>query len=217
MDHLSGHRQQTIILASSSVYRRQRLAKLLPTFETVSPNIDETPIEGESAECLTARLAREKAKAVVSGQPALIIGSDQSASLDGLTLHKPGSHANAVKQLQNCSGRTIRFYTGLCLFNNVTKNEQWSVETCDVDFRALSNDEIEHYLAWEKPYDCAGSFKVESAGINLFKALRCDDPNILIGLPLIQLANMLRTEGYNPILARAPVSAEYDCHYSEVP
>lgn len=185
-----------LILASSSVYRRQLLLKLNLSFDCVNPCIDETAGSNETADQLVARLAREKALAVIHSHPAhLIIASDQVAVLDGVIMTKPGDHGSAIAQLRQCSDKKVIFYTGLTLLNSSTGRLQNAVEPFSVYFRKLDATTIERYLANEKPYDCAGSFKVEGLGITLFKKLEGDDPNSLIGLPLIQLTSMLANEG----------------------
>jgi MAF protein len=185
-----------LILASSSPYRRELLSQLQVEFECVNPRIDETAKLNEAANLLAARLAQEKAYAVASDYPAhLIIGSDQVAALDGVLMTKPGNHENAVVQLQQCSGKKVTFYTGLALLNSYTGQLQLSVEPFSVYFRTLTGATIKSYLITEKPYDCAGSFKVEGLGITLFEKLDGSDPNSLIGLPLIQLTTMLAKEG----------------------
>lgn len=185
-----------IILASNSPYRQQLLKQLNVVFETANPDIDETAKLNEQAEHLVARLAQEKAEAVANTHPAhLIIGSDQVAAMGNTIITKPGSHSNAVTQLQQCSGKEITFYTGLALLNSNTDQRQVCVEPFTVHFRQLTTEAIERYLIAEKPYDCAGSFKVEGLGISLFEKLCGDDPNSLIGLPLIKLTTMLSIEG----------------------
>ncbi|VAX14230.1 Maf-like protein YceF [hydrothermal vent metagenome] len=185
-----------LVLASTSPFRKTVLEKLGLPFDTRSPQTDETRSEGESPEQLVQRLAAAKAKAVVgSGGDALIIGSDQVAVIEGEILGKPGTHDKAVKQLQKASGKTVRFYTGLCLLNSVSGNFQLEVIPFDVVFRKLTDTQIEHYLQKEKPYNCAGSFKSEALGICLFEKLQGDDPNTLMGLPLIRLVRMLEQEG----------------------
>ena len=187
-----------IILASSSIYRRRLLAKLKINFSHQSPEIDESSIAGESLEQLSLRLAIEKAKALQPLYPnALIIGSDQVASLKGQRLHKPGNHAQATKQLKQCSGQDVVFFTSICVINNSTEKQQVSVEINTVSFRKLNTTQIERYLKLEKPYDCAGSFKMEGLGISLFTHIKGDDPNALIGLPLIRLVDMLSHEDIN--------------------
>ncbi len=187
---------QPLILGSTSIYRRALLEKLAIPFNTAAPKIDETRHADESAAAMVKRLSYEKALAVATQHPeALIIGSDQCAVSGETILGKPGNHATATRQLSDCSGKRIRFLTGLCLYNAQTKHCQLAVVPFDVEFRKLSATEIENYLQREQPYHCAGSFKSEGLGITLFKALHGEDPNALIGLPLIRLSEMLRREG----------------------
>ena len=189
-----------LILASSSPYRRQLLSKLGLNFQCHSPAIDETPLADETAPQLALRLAIEKAQAVAEQFPsAIIIGSDQVASVNNQILNKPGNHDNAKLQLLSCSGHTTTFYTGLALLNSDTGALHTAVEPFTAHFRKLSIEAIENYLQREQPYDCAGSFKVEGLGIALFERLEGDDPNSLIGLPLIQLINLLKKEGVEVI------------------
>lgn len=189
--------KQTLVLASTSVYRRDILQKLQIPFITAAPAIDETRLPHESAEDMVRRLALAKAQAVATMQPqALIIGSDQCAVLGETILGKPGDHATAIEQLSACSGQTVRFQTGLCLYDAAQQDYQLTVVPFDVVFRSLTAAEIEAYLMLEQPYNCAGSFKSEGLGISLFERLQGDDPNTLIGLPLIGLANMLRAKGW---------------------
>ncbi|RKF20137.1 septum formation inhibitor Maf [Alginatibacterium sediminis] len=184
-----------IILASTSVFRKQILDKLSLEFKCVDPACDESPLAGESADHLVERLAIAKAKAVAQQfDEHLIIGSDQVCEIDGQILGKPHTHENAVKQLQMASGKTVRFSTGLCLFNSKSQSIHSSVEYFDVCFRNLSKQIIEGYLHLEKPYKCAGSFKSEAAGIALFERLVGDDPNTLMGLPLIRLISFFEAE-----------------------
>lgn len=189
-----------LVLASGSPYRRKLLEQLGIPFEYCSPDVDETPRSGESPEALTLRLAIDKALALSERFPAhLIIGSDQVALLDGKPVSKPGNHAAATLQLRRSSGQRITFSTALCLLNSETGRQQTTVEHFHVQFRQLSDEAIERYLAAETPYDCAGSFKVEGLGISLFSSLEGNDPNSLIGLPLIRLCDMLANEGiYRP-------------------
>ncbi len=188
--------QQRLVLASTSPYRKELLQRLHLPFETISPEVDETRQPGESAESLVARLAEAKARAVAETlHEGLVIGSDQVAVLEGEVLGKPGGHEQAVAQLQNASGKTVRFLTGLCVVNAATGNSQLEVVPFEVEFRTLTPEQIEHYLRREEPYNCAGSFKSEGLGIALFERLRGDDPNALIGLPLIRLTRMLEREG----------------------
>ncbi len=189
-----------LVLASTSPFRKEILAKLGVDFETASPNIDESPIVNETPEQLVIRLAELKAQAVAGNYPKhLIIGSDQVAVIDGEIIGKPHTHECAVEQLTNASGKTIRFYTGLCLFNSSTGLSQSESVPFDVVFRKLNNSQIENYLQAEKPYNCAGSFKSEALGITLFEKLQGDDPNTLMGLPLIRLVAMLETQGFKII------------------
>lgn len=186
----------SLVLASSSPYRRDLLARLGLPFEQASPELDETPLPGESAGDLVLRLAVAKARALAPRFPeALIIGSDQVAVLDDRLLGKPGDAERAYEQLRAASGKTVVFLTGLCLLNAATGLAQTVLEPYTVRFRALSEAQIRHYLAREQPYDCAGSFKSEGLGIALFEALAGDDPNALVGLPLIRLVDLLRKEG----------------------
>jgi septum formation protein len=185
-----------IVLASTSPFRRQLLEKLGLAFETASPDTDETRAPGEAPEQLVCRLAEQKARAVAGAYPdALIIGSDQVACLDDQVLGKPGDHPCAVEQLSAASGRVVTFLTGLCLFNSATNRAQVICEPFRVHFRDLTPTQIENYLQREQPYRCAGSFKSEALGITLFSKLEGDDPNSLIGLPLIRLIAMLENEG----------------------
>ena len=189
-----------LILASSSIYRRELLTRLGLPFTCQPPDIDETPMPGEPPESLVVRLAKEKALAVAHNNgDALIIASDQVAVIDGQIVGKPGDHATAVKQLSAASGRAVLFLTSLALFNSQSSHMQVNVTPFTVHFRHLENSEIENYLQKEQPYECAGAFKSEALGIALFERLEGDDPNALIGLPLIQLIQMLKHEGVNVI------------------
>lgn len=185
-----------LILASTSPYRRELLARLKIPFEVCSPEVDETPLAGETPEQTAYRLAIAKAKAPARNFPeALIIGSDQVATLDGLQLGKPNTHDNAVKQLTMMRGRSVVFHTALCLYNSRTGNAQARTIPFTVHFRMLNDAQIEHYLVKEQPYNCAGSAKSEGLGIALIEKMSGDDPNALIGLPLIALVEMLENEG----------------------
>ena len=186
---------QLLVLASSSIYRNELLKRLQIPFETMAPNVDETPLPDESARATSERLACVKAKAVADRYPdALIIGSDQVALLDGKQLGKPITHDNAVNQLRAMSGRTTHFYTALTLLNSKTGHLQTKVAENFVTLRDLSDQDIESYLLKEQPYHCAGSAKSEGLGIALISRISGDDPNALIGLPLILLTEMLRRE-----------------------
>ena len=190
----------TLVLASTSPYRKALLGKLQVKFEMASPDTDESALPGESPEQLVARLAEAKAKAIADRYPhALIIGSDQVAVVDGKIVGKPGDHDNAMAQLKRASGKRVTFLTGLCLYNTLSHRTQVEVAPFSVIFRELTDSQIEHYLQREQPYNCAGSFKSEGLGIALFERLEGDDPNTLIGLPLIRLIRMLESEGF-PIL-----------------
>ncbi|MEI7253773.1 Maf family protein [Dickeya dadantii] len=190
-----------IVLASTSLYRKALLEKLGLLFVCAAPDIDETPDDGESASELVSRLAIAKARSLAGRYPdSLIIGSDQVCVLEGAITGKPHTRENAIRQLQQASGRRITFYTGLALLNSATTRLQCVVEPFDVYFRALSVREIERYVDCEQPFDCAGSFKSEGLGITLFDRLSGRDPNTLVGLPLITLLELLREEGVNPLL-----------------
>jgi len=185
-----------IILASTSPYRKEILSRLGLTFETVTPDVDEAPQENEQPAALVSRLAESKAAAVAEQRTCgLVIGSDQVAVLDDAILGKPGSHENAARQLAAMSGKSVIFYTGLCVINAETGRRQLLYDTFKVTFRNLTSSMIENYLYAEKPYNCAGSFKSEGLGIALFTGLEGTDPNTLIGLPLIKLVAMLENEG----------------------
>lgn len=187
---------QQIVLASSSPYRRELLEKLGLSFVCDSPDIDETAQENETPERLVKRLAIEKAKAVATRHSnALIIASDQAAILNNQILGKPGDHHVATQQLADASGNKVVFLTSLVLLNTSTQALQCEVVPYTVHFRTLDETEIDAYLSKEKPYNCAGSFKSEGLGITLFERLEGEDPNALIGLPLIKLHKMLANEG----------------------
>jgi septum formation protein len=186
---------QLLVLASSSVYRNELLKRLNLPFETIAPDVDETPLPQESARATSVRLAEVKARAVAGKYPdALIIGSDQVALLEGNQLGKPLTHDNAVKQLRAMRGKTTHFYTALTLLNSRTGHMQTEVAENFVTLRELSDEEIENYLLREQPYHCAGSAKTEGLGIALISRMSGDDPNALIGLPLILLVDMLQRE-----------------------
>ena len=189
-----------LILASSSPFRRELLSRLNLDFESISPDIDETAAANESPEEYVKRLAQEKARVVADQHPAsVVIGSDQCAYLDGKILGKPGSHENALRQLQNAQGKEVVFYTGLSV--QCTQSQYIEVDCIEfrVGFRQLSDQQLEHYLLTEKPYNCAGSFKSEAYGISLFSYMAGDDPTALVGLPLIRLTSMLEAAGVEVI------------------
>ncbi|MGB0713714.1 MAG: Maf family protein [Gammaproteobacteria bacterium] len=192
---------KTLVLASTSPFRRSILEKLGYPFETFAPEVDESRHADEDADTLVARLAEAKARAATGHfHDALVIGSDQVAVIDGRILGKPHEHERAMEQLRAASGRRVTFKTGLCLFNTATDQAETIVAPFDVQFRVLSDAEIDAYLRREEPYNAAGSFKSEALGITLFEGLYGDDPNTLIGLPLIQLNRMLRAQGLNVLL-----------------
>lgn len=184
-----------IILASGSRYRAALLARLQLDFSQHSPNVDETPLNGESPANLAERLARDKARAVAEKHPgSLVIGSDQVASLDGELLGKPGSAERALRQLARCSGKTVQFHTGLCLVGPEDAVSSL-VDTFTVVFRKLTDAQIKRYIEREQPLDCAGGFKAEGLGISLFEKFSGKDPNTLIGLPLMDLVTLLNQRG----------------------
>ena len=188
----------TLVLGSSSPFRKELLEKLMLPFETVSPDIDETPLDNESPIALVERLAVEKARAVADQFPnALIIGSDQVALHGNEIVGKPHTHERAVEQLRTASGKQIKLYTGLALFNSKSGSIQSEVIPFTVHFKNLSDHVIEAYLRKEQPYNCAGSVRSEGLGIALLERFEGDDPNALIGLPLIRLVAMLENEGFS--------------------
>ncbi len=186
-----------LILASSSPYRHKLLSRLKLAFDWADPNIDESTLPGESAMVLSQRLSRQKAQAVdgEDGDP-LIIGSDQVAACDNRLLGKPGSADAAREQLAFCSGKHIVFFTSIALWRPAHQLLREEMESVEVSMRTLTSREIDAYIAADKPIDCAGSFKVESLGISLFKSITTRDPTALEGLPLITLSAMLRDAGY---------------------
>jgi MAF protein len=207
-----------LILASSSPYRQEILNKLGLYYKSISPDIDESPLQLESPPELVARLAIAKAKAAADILTAraidltnanenlikptdtvLIIGSDQVAVLDNEIITKPHTHNKACQQLRSASGREVIFLTSLCVYNLHTKAHQLCVVPYVVNFLPLTDEQIESYLKKEQPYNCAGSFKSEGLGITLFESIKGDDPNTLVGLPLIALVKMLREEGVDPL------------------
>lgn len=192
-----------LILGSTSRYRRELLERLHTPFTVVGPEVDETPHPNEAPRALALRLALAKARAVAALHPdAVVIGSDQVADLNGTPLGKPGNHERAVLQLQRMSGHTVVFQTAVAVVCAATQFEQVDLAAVKVQFRHLSNAEIEAYLRTEQPYDCAGSAKSEGLGIALLEAIGNDDPTALIGLPLIRTCRMLREAGI-PLLGGA--------------
>ncbi|MFM0396366.1 Maf-like protein [Paraburkholderia phytofirmans] len=199
----SPNRPPRLILASSSPYRRELLERLRVPFDVVAPAIDETPLAGETPEATALRLAQAKARAVagglVAGEAALVIGSDQVATYDGLQIGKPGTHEKALAQLRAMRGREVLFHSALCLFDSRSGNVQAVDVITRVHFRDLPDATLEAYLLTETPYDVAGSAKSEGLGIALLEAIHSDDPTALVGLPLIALSRMLLAVGY-PLL-----------------
>lgn len=186
---------KNLILASSSIYRRELLTHLQIPFSCVTPDVDETPLPNELPQETALRLAQEKARKIGALHPdALIIGCDQVATLDNQQLGKPLTHENATRQLRLMRGREVTFHSALCLYNASTHNMQAEVVPYVVKFRKLTDEQIESYLSKEQPYHCAGSAKSEGLGIAIIERMTGDDPNALIGLPLIALVNMLNKE-----------------------
>lgn len=190
--------QKQLVLASTSPYRRELLGRLGLPFVVANPDTDETALAGETPTATALRLSEAKARAVANQHPgALIIGSDQVAEMDGRIFGKPGTHDKAVEQLRALSGKTVNFFTGLCVLDAATgKAELCGVPTL-VGFRELSDTEIANYLRREPAYNCAGSAKSEGLGIALLTRIHGDDPNALVGLPLIALCELLRKHGMN--------------------
>jgi len=185
-----------LVLASTSPYRRELLARLRLPFEVGAPGVNEAALPGEAARDTALRLAQLKARAVAPKYPgALVIGSDQVAALDGECLGKPGSHEMAVSQLRAMRGRRVTFHTALALLNTASGGLQLDEVPTAVYFRDCSDEEIERYLAAERPYDCTGSAKIEGLGIALVERMVSDDPSALMGLPLMRLTAMLKQEG----------------------
>jgi len=184
-----------LVLASTSPFRRELLQRLGIPFTTAAPDVDESPLPGESPAELVRRLSENKARAVGKTRAGLVIGSDQVATTGEDILGKPGSHAGAFEQLQQLSGKSVTFHTGLCLLDTARNTLQLDVVPFCVEFRRLDAARIDRYLQKEQPYNCAGSFKSEALGITLFKRMYGDDPTALIGLPLIRLTDMLAVAG----------------------
>lgn len=192
-----------LILGSTSPYRRELLQRLQIAFSVVPPEVDESPLAGETPDALARRLALAKARAVAANFPdAVVIGSDQVADLNGQALGKPGNHSNAVAQLRQMRGQSVVFQTAVTVVCLQSGFEQTDLAAVKVRFRALTDDEIENYLHAEQPYDCAGSAKSEGLGISLLDAIENDDPTALVGLPLIRTCRMLRAAGIS--LLKAP-------------
>ncbi|MFM2640094.1 nucleoside triphosphate pyrophosphatase [Vibrio chagasii] len=184
-----------LVLASTSPFRQEILKKLQISFITAKPDCDETPISGETPQQLVMRLAETKAKSYVVEQPSLVIGSDQVCVIDGEIIGKPHTREKAIEQLSRQSGKSITFYTGVTVWNSETQQADTRLDTFIVHFRDLTEQQIISYVEKEEPYWCAGSFKCEGLGIALFKEMEGKDPNTLIGLPLIDLVDMLDAQG----------------------
>ena len=187
----------TIVLASSSPYRRGLLDRLLDDYETVSPNVDESNPDGLAPDVLATQLARLKAEsASAKMRDALIIGADQLAVLDHTVVGKPGTHQKAVEQLLLAAGKSVRFLTAVCILDPVGRTRYEHTDVTTVQFRHFDRRLAESYLKHDEPYDCAGSFKIEGAGFVLFESVSTEDPTALIGLPMIWVADRLLKLGY---------------------
>lgn len=195
-----------LILASSSPYRRDMLARLALPFTSISPNVDETPQLNEPPLALARRLAALKADAIAQANPdAYVIGADQVAAIGELSLGKPGGYDQAVQQLRQLQGQTVIFHSAITVAHG---SKRWSSDTpTTCTFRSLSDEEIHYYLQHDKPFDTAGSAKAESLGIALMESMQSDDPTAIIGLPLIALSRLLRLAGLNPLLGGPTASA----------
>jgi len=193
-----------LILGSTSPYRRELLQRLRMPFDCVAPQVDETSLPGELPADLASRLALKKAHEVASRNPsAVVIGADQVAELDHLTIGKPGNHARAVAQLQAMSGRNVVFHSAVAVVRPDQAYARVLTATVTVRFRPLCDAEIERYLRLEQPYDCAGSAKCETLGIALLASIDSDDPTALVGLPLIRTCELLRAAGIDPMAVPA--------------
>lgn len=200
---MTGSAAPGLILASTSRYRQELLARLRLPFRVQAPGVDETPTPGEAPAALARRLALAKAWAVARQHPHdVVIGSDQVADLEGEPIGKPGTHEAATAQLRRMRGRTVVFHTALAVVQSANGFEAADLAAVRVVFRDLSDAEIEHYLRTEQPYDCAGSARSEALGIALLSAIESDDPTALIGLPLIRTCTLLRAAGLNPLAAQ---------------
>ena len=200
--HQTDSASRKVILASRSPYRRELLQRIIPDPETQPADIDETPLPEEAPETYVMRLSRAKAETVASEYPdgCLVIGSDQAAVLDGKILGKPGTAERAHQMLAAASGRSLHFHTGLHILETGNPiNSQQALDRTRVDFRPLTHEEIERYIAAEPALDCAGGFRCEGLGIALFERIRSDDPTALIGLPMIATARLLREFGFDPL------------------
>ena len=193
-------KQQRLILASSSKYRQSLLARLGLSFESIAPEIDEKILSNETPEELVQRLAMSKAK-IISDQyhDAMVIGSDQVAVFDNRIIGKPGTHDKAFQQLKEFSGKPVIFLTAVALVSHASQIKKFGTSVVTVEFKSLSDKQIQKYLLSDQPYDCAGSFKVESLGVSLFKYVHSNDPTSLEGLPLILVCNLLGQAGVDII------------------
>lgn len=192
--------QPLIILSSTSSARKSLLKRFLLPFQTFAPEVDETPLLNEKPEDLVIRLAELKARVAQITYPnAIVIGSDQVAIVNNTILGKPGTHEQAVKQLQRVSGQWVNFLTGLCLLNTKTQQIQIAGIPFLIQFRTLTLSQIENYLHREQPYHCAGSFRSEGLGIVLIEKIIAEDPTAIMGLPLIKLRQMFENQGINVI------------------
>lgn len=199
--------RRRLILGSTSPYRRELLERLRWPFDVVAPDVDETPRPDEAPAALAMRLSIAKARAVAALHPdAVVIGSDQVADLDGRPVGKPGTHERAVAQLRSMSGRRLVFQTGVAVVCIASGHEASALASVHVQFRTLSDAQIERYLRLERPYDCAGSAKSETLGIALLDAIESDDPTALVGLPLIRTCRLLRDAGID-VLDASPLAA----------
>ncbi|MBU9178150.1 Maf-like protein [Burkholderia gladioli] len=200
-------RPPRLILASSSRYRRELLERLRLAFEVVTPDLDETPLAGESPADTALRLAAAKARAVAARieapEGAVVIGSDQVATFDGRQIGKPGTHQRALEQLQAMRGREVEFHSALCVYDSRSDLVQVEDVVTRVRFRSLPDADLEAYLRAETPYDVAGSAKSEGLGIALLEAIDSNDPTALVGLPLIALTRMLAEAGISPFATEA--------------
>ncbi|HHQ41224.1 MAG TPA: septum formation inhibitor Maf, partial [Chromatiales bacterium] len=188
-----------LVLASTSPYRRELLARLGLPFEVEAPEVDEAPLAGEAPEALVRRLSEAKARAVAARRPgAVVVGSDQVAVIDGEVLGKPGGPERAREQLRRASGRAVDFLTGLAVLDTRDGRLQLAVVPFRVVFRPLDEARIEAYLRHDEPWNCAGSFRSERLGVALFERMEGDDPTALMGLPLIRLVRMLEAVGLDP-------------------
>ena len=186
-----------LILASSSPYRKAQLERLALEFTCVAPDVDETALPAETADQLASRLAQQKATAVAQNHTdAWVIGSDQVACLDLQLIGKPGNREAAIAQLEASSGRQLDFFVGICLMHQGRQRQHVWTETYSVQFRALNKQQIERYVDTDKPFNCAGSFRSESLGVALFSRMWGEDPNTLVGLPLLRLIKKLNEEGF---------------------